>query len=195
MMKGSPVPFFFQLIIFVIPSLATSFTTMNHLLLTRTLMPTTKVFLPKHFATSNNHLTKINPKSYNIKTTGSSSKSETLTSTNFTISSDVPKSQGGSNTAPQPVGLLLASLTGCSMATATFVGRNWLPKLIIEKIDFDLDGVRDQRGSLTLPISEDPGVPSRLASVMGLRKLVSRFCRRGKMGERFRLRRLGGLLY
>jgi uncharacterized OsmC-like protein len=61
--------------------------------------------------------------------------------------------------------LLLGSLIGCEQATATFVARAM--KIKVESLSFDLTAVRDERGALSLPISQIPPVPSRLTSVTG----------------------------
>mmetsp|Transcript_10141 Transcript_10141/g.15339 ORF Transcript_10141/g.15339 Transcript_10141/m.15339 type:complete len:98 (-) Transcript_10141:14-307(-) len=41
------------------------------------------------------------------------------------------------------------------------------PRLIIEKIDFNIEAYRDERGALSLPITELPTIPARLQSVSG----------------------------
>ena len=90
---------------------------------------------------------------------------------------------GGKNTAPQPVEMLLTAWMGCTQATALFVGRQMKIKqasqassssaktrterLLIDRLVFDVQGHRDERGALTLPIDQDPPVPSRLQRVEG----------------------------
>jgi uncharacterized OsmC-like protein len=78
---------------------------------------------------------------------------------------------GGKDSAPQPVELLLASFIGCTQATALFVGRNMKPRILIDKIEFDLNAKRDDRGVMEqLPISERsklPTVPARLTEING----------------------------
>lgn len=81
---------------------------------------------------------------------------------------DIPTIMGGENTAPQPVELLLAALCGCEQVTAQYVARHMKPRLIIDKIEYDIRATRDQRGSLTLPIDEDTELPlSRLERIWG----------------------------
>ena len=117
-----------------------------------------------------------NPKRYKIRTSGSSkAKTATVTSTNHEIMSDVPKYMGGDDAAPQPVELLLASLTGCSQATAIFVAKNMKPRAVfIEEINFELTAMRDQVGALHMPIDERPPVPSRLDYIRGKAKVKLR---------------------
>ena len=72
---------------------------------------------------------------------------------------------GGGDAAPQPVEHLLASLLGCTQATALFVGRMMEPRLLIDKMKFDVRAYRDERGALQLPIDEVPPIPARLQCV------------------------------
>ena len=75
---------------------------------------------------------------------------------------------GGENTAPQPVEMLLAALCGCEQVTAQYVARQMKPRLLIDKIDYDIQATRDQRGSLTLPIDPDTELPpSRVERIWG----------------------------
>jgi uncharacterized OsmC-like protein len=82
---------------------------------------------------------------------------------------------GGEDTAPQPVELLLGSLIGCTQATAMFVGRNMIPRIFIQKMEFDIQGSRDDGGALDiLPITKDselPTIESRLNTVTGFVKI------------------------
>lgn len=93
------------------------------------------------------------------------------THTNHTLQTDIPKSMGGSNEAPQPVETLLAALVGCTQATAIFVGRQL--DLTIAKMEFDLEGFRDERGALSLPIEKTPDSPSRLQEISGTVRVFS----------------------
>lgn len=88
------------------------------------------------------------------------------TSSGHTICTDLPKPMGGLNEHPQPVELLLASLAGCTQATALFVGRQM--KIKILKLEIYLEAERDERGALELPIDVTPAVPSRLQKVTGI---------------------------
>ena len=99
------------------------------------------------------------------------------TETGHTVQTDVPKRMGGQDTAPQPVELLLAAWMGCTQATALFVGRQmsmnkkgdgYSKRFVLERLVFqDIQGERDERGALTLPIDEAPSVPSRLQRIHG----------------------------
>ena len=106
-------------------------------------------------------------KSYKIQGTGKRGAVEMRTNTDHVLHSDVLFKMGGQNTAPQPVELLLAALVGCTQATAVYVGRMMTPRLLIDKIEFDFGGFRDERGALELPIDQFPKIPARLKYVRG----------------------------
>jgi len=118
------------------------------------------------FATTNDD-NGMHRKHYAISGVGHRSKVTCKTNTNHILEADVPKKMGGGNEAPQPVEHLLAALVGCTQATAVYVGRMMKPRLIIEKIDFNIEAYRDERGALSLPITELPTIPARLQSVSG----------------------------
>ena len=87
------------------------------------------------------------------------------------LRTDLPRVMGGTDTAPQPVELVLGALMGCTQATVLFVARHMeLPqqkqqRLQIHHCAFDLWAERDPRGALALPL--DPTIPSRLQRVGG----------------------------
>jgi uncharacterized OsmC-like protein len=112
-----------------------------------------------------------NLKSYRLQgSTSNTSKSGVYmkTNTNHMLQSDVPIEMGGKNEAPQPVEMLLGSLIGCTQATALFVGRQMKPdRIIVDKMEFDLKAIRDERGALSLPIECNPEIPSRLLQITG----------------------------
>ena len=112
-------------------------------------------------------------KRYSIKAVGRGSKCTAETDTGHVLKTDVPKKMGGDDSAPQPVGHLLTALVGCSQATAIFVGRSMIPRLSIDRIEFDLDAYRDDRGAVRFPIDVAPDVPSRLRRVFGTAKVFS----------------------
>ena len=88
------------------------------------------------------------------------------TNTHHTLQTDIPKSMGGTNTAPQPVETLLAALLGCTQATAIFVARQL--QLEILKMEFDdMVAIRDEQGALSLPIDKVPDIPSRVQEITG----------------------------
>ena len=89
------------------------------------------------------------------------------TNTGHTLQTDVPKKMGGDDTAAQPVEHLLAALIGCTQATAMYVGRMMQPRLIIDRIGFDIEAYRDERGALESPIEKIPSIPARLQCVSG----------------------------
>lgn len=91
-----------------------------------------------------------------------------VTFTGHSLETDVPITMGGKNLAPQPVETLLAALIGCTQATALFVGRQLQPRVLIERMEFDIEAERDERGALSLPIDAKPEVPSRLQRVSGI---------------------------
>ena len=109
-----------------------------------------------------------NFKHYHLSGTGKRSQCElTSKESGFELITDTPKKMGGQNKGPQPVEMLLASLIGCEQATAMYVARHIPMK--IEKIDFEIDAVRDERGALTLPLGLDHDTlpPARLSFISG----------------------------
>lgn len=135
-------------------------------------------------------------KAYSLQGVGEGSRVDILTSTGHTLSTDVPTSMGGEDTAPQPVETLLAAWMGCTQATAIFVsrqlqwkvenittstptpefeksGRQRSPRpsrVVVQKLYFDnIRATRDERGALQLPIvdGEVPAIPSRIQSITG----------------------------
>ena len=106
-------------------------------------------------------------KNYRVVGGGVGSSCIAVTDDGWTISTDTPKVQGGTNTAPQPVMLLLASLCGCELATARFVAIKSLPRIQMGRLEFDLQAKRDERGAITLPLTAPLPVPARLECVWG----------------------------
>jgi hypothetical protein len=91
------------------------------------------------------------------------------TNTGHVLQTDLPRTMGGRDSAPQPVEMLLASWMGCTQATALFVGRHLLNNnAVIDCSEFDnITAFRDERGALALPIDRAPSVVSRLQRVTG----------------------------
>jgi uncharacterized OsmC-like protein len=106
-------------------------------------------------------------KSYRVRGIGRRSQVEMTTNTGHTIMTDVPKAMGGQDMAPQPVETLLAAFLGCTQATAVFVGRHCEPRILIDRIEFDIAAERNDRGALSLPITVDPEIPARLQRISG----------------------------
>ncbi|KAL3808651.1 hypothetical protein ACHAXA_006638 [Cyclostephanos tholiformis] len=125
-------------------------------------------------------------KRYSVSGTGRKSSTSMTTNTGHVIATDVPIKMGGEDSAPQPVEYLLASLIGCTQATAMFVSRCMRPRLYIDGMNFDVHAYRDERGSLSMVPStsstsstssssssimtmgnELPSIPSRLLRVYG----------------------------
>jgi uncharacterized OsmC-like protein len=117
--------------------------------------------------TDNEHHEHDKLKSYRIQGTGRRSQVEMRTNTGHSIKTDVPKTMGGQNTAPQPVETLLSALLGCTHVTAVYVGRHLTPRILIDRIEFDVKAERDDCGALQLPITIDPDIPSRLQRITG----------------------------
>jgi uncharacterized OsmC-like protein len=125
----------------------------------------------------NNNNNNNNIKSYNLNGIGYGTKVEIKTNTGHQIETDIPKTMGGQDTAPQPVEMLLSSWMGCTQATIMYVGRQIInnnnnntrkQRIIIEKLGFhNIVAIRDERGSLQLPIHEIPEIPSRILSITG----------------------------
>ena len=106
-------------------------------------------------------------KSYRVVGGGIGSSCKVLTDDGWAITTDTPKVQGGTNTAPQPVMLLLASLCGCELATARFVALKSLPRIKMGRVEFDLEATRDERGAINLPLTAPLPAPARLERVWG----------------------------
>lgn len=113
----------------------------------------------------------LHTKSYKIQGIGQGSAVEMKTNTNHQLSTDLPMKMGGKDTSAQPVELLLAALIGCTQATSIYVGRMMKPRLLIDRIEFALEGYRDERGALALPIDQSPTIAARLESVSGTVKV------------------------
>jgi uncharacterized OsmC-like protein len=116
-----------------------------------------------------------NIKSYKLNGIGHGTKAEIKTNTGHHIETDIPKTMGGQDTAPQPVEMLLSSWMGCTQATIMYVGRQIISnnstrkqRIVIERLEFhNIVAIRDERGSLQLPINEIPEIPSRILSITG----------------------------
>ncbi|GMI51539.1 hypothetical protein TeGR_g513 [Tetraparma gracilis] len=108
------------------------------------------------------------PKLYSLTCTSPGPTSSSLTSTGHAILTDLPRASGGENSHPEPVYLLLASLVSCEAATASYVLRQLSPRLSLRSpLRFSVRAERDERGSLALPIGEEPGAPAMLRRVWG----------------------------
>lgn len=95
---------------------------------------------------------------YSVTGTGCGSKVTMQNKSGMEMATDVPQKFGGTETAPTPVETLLAALIGCEQATSQYVGRSMNPRLLIDKIEFDLKMDRDARGALELPIEQTPSI-------------------------------------
>jgi len=113
-------------------------------------------------------------KSYHITGSGQKSFVQMKTDTGHSLLTDVPTKMGGGNQAPQPVETLLSALLGCTQATAMFVGRQMKPRLLIERMEYDVSAQRDERGAIQLPIDELPEYPARLQHVSGVIRVFAR---------------------
>ena len=109
---------------------------------------------------------------YHIKGVGEKSATSCTTiTTGHVIQTDLPQKMGGSNAHPQPVELLLAALIGCTQATAVFVGRHMKPRVIVDRLEFDIRACRDERGALNMPIETTPSIFAGLHTVEGTIKV------------------------
>jgi uncharacterized OsmC-like protein len=70
-----------------------------------------------------------------------------VTNTGHVIVTDLPRTMGGLNQAPQPVELLLAALAGCTQATAVYVLRQLNHESSLEELGEDPDGSTETNGS------------------------------------------------
>jgi uncharacterized OsmC-like protein len=93
----------------------------------------------------------------------------TTTASGHEVRSDLPKFSGGTDSAAEPVYLLLSALAGCEAATAAYVARHM--KLRIGAISFELEAERDERGALAMPIADEPSAPARLLHVRGVARV------------------------
>ena len=152
-------------------------------------MPSTASSMRLYAATESNF-----SKSYTLNGKGlpGGTKVEAITNTGHSLSTDIPKTMGGGDTAPQPVETLLGAWMGCTQATASFVGR----QLLMEKVKLqpvaesttsrrnrrpprtevllefvNIQAYRDEQGALELPIRQTPSVPSRLQRITGIIKV------------------------
>ncbi|KAG7370874.1 OsmC-like protein [Nitzschia inconspicua] len=118
-------------------------------------------------------------KSYRLDGVGNGSRVDISTNTGHSLTTDVPLKMGGQDSAPQPVETLLAAWMGCTQATALFVGRQMKPtRVLIDRLEFhNIQGFRDERGALQLPIDSTPDVPSRLQRITGTIRI---FLKKGK---------------
>ena len=123
----------------------------------------------KRFSTSISKSCTLQPiyKNYRITGSGIGSHCNIVTHDDWKLSTDVTTSQGGTNKAAQPVLLLLASLAGCELATARYVAFKSNPRIVMGKIEFEINGNRDERGALHLPMYTEPPEPARLEHVWG----------------------------
>eukprot|EP00547_Thalassionema_nitzschioides_P009684 CAMPEP_0194231168 /NCGR_PEP_ID=MMETSP0156-20130528/44788_1 /TAXON_ID=33649 /ORGANISM="Thalassionema nitzschioides, Strain L26-B" /LENGTH=202 /DNA_ID=CAMNT_0038963783 /DNA_START=74 /DNA_END=679 /DNA_ORIENTATION=+ len=122
-------------------------------------------------------------KSYQLEGKGQGSKVTITTNTGHILETDIPKSMGGDNTAPQPVETLLAAWMGCTQATSIFVGRQMKPKrVLVEKLLFEnIQAFRDERGALQLPLDNSSHkVPSRVQKVTGTIYIFAKSNRKNK---------------
>ena len=131
--------------------------------------PLNLILKSKRFSTSKIKSRTLQPiyKNYRVTGSGIGSHCNIVTYDGWKLSTDVTTSQGGTNKAAQPVLLLLASLAGCELATARYVAFKSNPKIVMGKIEFDINGNRDERGALHLPMYTEPPVPARLEHVWG----------------------------
>lgn len=94
-----------------------------------------------------------------------------VTARGHKIFTDVPRSGGGDDAAAQPVELLLAALIGCETATASFVARQL--GVSLGSVAFELDAVRDTRGSAHVPVDAPAPAPSRLSRITGVARVTT----------------------
>ena len=109
--------------------------------------------------------------SYRINGLGRGSATCLNTGTGHEIRTDLPQKMGGQDAQPQPVELLLGALIGCTQATALYVGRNMKPRVLVDRLEFDINAFRDSRGALALPIVARPSIPAGIQIVEGTIKV------------------------
>ena len=108
---------------------------------------------------------------YALKATGRGTAARATFGTKHEAKTDTPKRDGGTDTAPQPMEMLLAALVGCEQATAHFCARHMRTpdngRVRLASIDFAYEAERDARGAASLPLSAAPPAPARLLAVRG----------------------------
>jgi len=105
-------------------------------------------------------------KSYHLRAMGAGSLSTSRTGSGHIVTTDVPTTSGGKDSAAEPIYHLLSALVGCKTATCTFVARKM--KLNVRELQFELSAERDQQGSLSMPIEQDPKVSAALQEITGV---------------------------
>jgi putative redox protein len=114
-------------------------------------------------------------KYYHVIGEGTRSYVELRTDTGHTLATDVPKSMGGDDRAPQPVEMVLTALVGCTQATAVYVGRHMRPaRVLVDRLVFDITAYRDEQGALQLPIERAPSISAKVQAVSGTIKVYTK---------------------
>jgi len=142
-----------------------------------------------------NHNKQSYTKCYTLNGIGKGSIVKIATDTGHSLTTDLPRKMGGSDSAPQPVETLIAAWMGCTHATALFVGRHIIVpsssttddidsrkrrkqrgRVVIDHIEFEnIRAYRDERGAVGLPISraQMPGLESRVHRITGIIRVSS----------------------
>ncbi|KAL4484364.1 hypothetical protein ABPG74_019541 [Tetrahymena malaccensis] len=107
----------------------------------------------------------IQLRQYSIKSQSSQAQAKSVTKSGFTVITDMQKKDGGNETGPSPVELLLSALVGCQNIVSRMVAKNL--GFNINEISFDITAERDHRGICTQPMTEDAPVTSGLFRIYG----------------------------
>ena len=86
--------------------------------------------------------------------------------TKHVLSTDTTKFSGGTDKNPEPVYMLLSSLSGCLTATTDYVAKNLDEPVPIMSMDISIEAWRDQREVIKKPIT-DPEVSTALKEIRG----------------------------
>lgn len=106
-------------------------------------------------------------KSYVVAGEGKGGASTSVHGGGHNVSTDLPRSMGGKDVAPQPVELLMSALVGCETATATFVARQMRPRFPLDRLTFAYVAERDERGAISLPLDAEPPCAAHLQAIRG----------------------------
>jgi len=111
---------------------------------------------------------------YVVTGTGRGNKVTMTNNNGHEMVTDIPKKYGGNESAPTPVETLLAALIGCIQSTGMYVARSMAPRLLVDRIEFDLKAQRDGRAPLEMPVEKTPELTVRPTRVFGTATVYQR---------------------
>jgi len=111
---------------------------------------------------------------YVVTGTGRGNKVTMTNNNGHEMVTDIPKKYGGNESAPTPVETLLAALIGCIQSTGMYVARSMAPRILVDRIEFDLKAQRDGRAPLEMPLEKTPELTVRPTRVFGTATVYQR---------------------